>query len=55
MGAARAARATLTIHVAVSDAGGNSGTVSFQVEVPHNKKATATDDGPVYSVSGCSS
>ena len=43
-----------TIQVAVNDAGGNSGTAFFQVEVPHNINATATDDGPAYSVSGCS-
>ena len=43
-----------TIHVAVNDASGNPGTASFQVEVSHNKKATATDDGPAYNVSGCS-
>ncbi len=43
-----------TIHMAVEDAGGNAGTASFRVHVPHDKKSTAIDDGPVYEVvTGC--
>jgi len=41
-----------TIHVAASDASGNTGEASFQVHVPHDKKSTATDDGAAYAVGG---
>ena len=39
-----------TIYMAVMDANGNSSTASSQVHVPHNKKATAIDDGMAYEV-----
>ena len=43
-----------TIHLAVTDASGNEGTASYQVHVPHNKKSGAVDDGPSFTVDGCS-
>ncbi len=39
-----------TLHVAATDASGNTGTASFQVHTPHNEKDTAVDDGPAYGV-----
>ncbi len=44
-----------TIHLAATDADGNTGTASFQVQVPHSLgSGPAVDDGPVYTeVSAC--
>ena len=39
---------TLTFEVA--DASGNSSTATCKIGVPHDKKGTATDDGPSYTV-----
>lgn len=39
-----------TIHLAVTDEHGNTSTASAQVNVPHDKKDTAVDDGAVYEV-----
>ncbi|MCF7823130.1 MAG: HYR domain-containing protein [Candidatus Marinimicrobia bacterium] len=41
-----------TIYLSVSDEHGNSSTASYQVQVPHDKKDTAFDDGPAYEVNG---
>ncbi len=41
-----------TLDLAVEDSSGNVGTASFEVHVPHNKKGTAVNDGPIYSVAG---
>ncbi len=41
-----------TIYISVSDGNGNVGSSSFQVQVPHDKKDTAVDDGSVYEVLG---
>jgi hypothetical protein len=41
-----------TIYVSVSDGNGNVGTSSFQVQVPHDKKDIALNDGSVYEVFG---
>ncbi len=38
------------IHLAIQDLAGNIGTAIYEVSVPHNKKSTAIDDGPVYEV-----
>jgi hypothetical protein len=42
-----------TIHLSVEDEAGNEGTATVEVHVPHSKKGTAVDDGPVYEVIGC--
>ena len=39
-----------TVYLAVTDNNDNQGTASCIVQVPHNKKDTAVDDGPVYEV-----
>lgn len=44
-----------TIELAVADARGNVGTASYRVDVPHDASdAGAVDDGPAYTVEGCS-
>ena len=42
-----------TINLGVLDASGNLGTAAYQVYVPIEKKGGAIDDGPVYTVAGC--
>jgi len=42
-----------TVHLLVSDAAGNEGTASVQVQVPHNVGEPVVDDGPAYGVTGC--
>ncbi len=42
-----------TITVAVDDGNGNSTSANVLVQVPHNKKAVAVDDGAAYTVTGC--
>ena len=39
-----------TVHLSVGDGSSNSSSDTFQVQVPHNKKDTAVDDGPAYEV-----
>ncbi|MDX1547965.1 MAG: thrombospondin type 3 repeat-containing protein [Rhodothermales bacterium] len=42
-----------TLNLAVADASGNVGASAFPIQVPHDKKGTAVDDGPAYTVEGC--
>lgn len=43
-----------TIHVAAADSSGNVGTASYTVTVPHDAGGSgAVDDGPAYTVNGC--
>jgi hypothetical protein len=42
-----------TIHLSVRDDAGNESTAAVQVQVPHDRKDTAVDDGPAYEVTGC--
>jgi len=41
-----------TIHFEAVDHSGNPATASYQVQVPHDKKDMAMDDGPAYTVQG---
>jgi hypothetical protein len=43
-----------TIHVAAVDSSGNVGTASYIVTVPHDSsEGSAVDDGPAYTMNGC--
>jgi hypothetical protein len=41
-----------TVYLELEDGNGNTGTALFMVNVPHDKKSTAVDDGIAYEVMG---